>query len=103
MLFAAGVKFVAGKSKATGEPFEMCTLYGLFQIERVRNDKVVVQGYGLEPGEMRVDPACIDQFKDLVWPCMIEVRKESSLFRGEVSDVIVALVPSDGVKKVKAA
>jgi len=89
-----GVKRVAGTAKATGAPFDMCTLYAITPIENVNNGKLTVQGGGFELTEIALDPEALPSFQSLKFPCALELSTDIRPYRGEFQAVVVGFTPA---------
>lgn len=95
-----GVKRIEGNAKATGNPFDMCRLYALVPIEQ-GSGKVKVTGYGLEVGEMELDPACLEAFSKIQLPAKLELKTDQAFRMGEFRSVVIGFEPIKA--SVKAA
>lgn len=95
-----GLKDVSGTSEKTGNDFDMGTLFAMVPIENFSNKKVTVKGYGYEPGEMPIDPKCLEQFANFKYPCTLELVLEPSLYRGKISQIVTGTTSTAPVKAV---
>ena len=85
-----GVKRIEGTAKASGNPFDMCRLYAMVPIEGAEG-KTRVTGYGMEVGEMDLDPAVLGDFAKIVFPAKLELKTEQSFRMGEFKTVVVGI------------
>jgi hypothetical protein len=89
-VFISGVERVKGTSKA-GNAFDMCNMNTLVPTENVNNAKVNIQGHGLKSMQMNLDPAILDQFSALKFPCLVDVVCEPRPFMGKYETTVVGL------------
>lgn len=87
-----GVKRVQGNAKATGNPFDMCRLYALVPIEPGAG-KVTITGFGLECGEMELDPGALPEFAKIQLPARLELKTEQKFIMGEFRSIVVGFEP----------
>lgn len=86
-----GAKRVQGNAKASGKPFDICTLFVMVAIEQVNNDKVQVIGGGFEIVEMPVLPEAFEKFANLKYPASVEIQMETQARFGKFESVCVGL------------
>lgn len=98
-MLVAGVKILAGFSKKSNADFEIPLLFGLVQVENFQKEHLKCTGYGFEPMEVRIDPACLAQFIPYAgkFPCQLDLDTDVMPFMGEVKTVVI------GVRAVVAA
>jgi len=65
-----------GNAKASGKPYDMCMFFYGTPVESVSNPNMQYYGYGHETREMELDPAALDQFKDVKLGQEIDVAVE---------------------------
>ena len=77
-MLVAGVKNLSGFSKKSNNDFEIPRLFGLVQVENFKKENLQCVGYGFEPMEMQLDPACITQFATVAGklPMMMELETD---------------------------
>jgi len=97
-----GVKRIEGiSSEAKGSnPFDMCRLYALVAIEQSDGKRVKVVGYGLEVGEMDLDPAALPEFAKISLPAKLDLKTEQVFRMGEFRTVVVGFEPVKAAVKV---
>lgn len=88
-----GVKRVIGTAKATGQPFDMCTLFAMVPIETVSSAKITVQGAGFELAEINLDADSLPQFLGLSYPLVLDLVTDSRPYRGKFETVVTGFHP----------
>lgn len=88
-----GVKRVQGTAKATGQPFDMCTLYAIVPIERVSNGKLEVTGAGFELAEVSLEAEALAAFKTVKFPAVLELHTDSRPRFGKFETVVTGFTP----------
>lgn len=99
-MLVAGVQRVAGLSKATKSPFDMCNLLALTPVEIV-NQAVQINGVGFKQMEIPLDPVALPQFMAIPaakFPLVLDLEMEPRPRNGKVETVVVGFV-----HQVKAA
>lgn len=67
-----GAKLLKGTKDGNG--WDMSTVFVQTKIENMQNAKVQVIGYGFETTEMPLDSECIEQFRNLPFPCVVDIE-----------------------------
>lgn len=88
---AIGVKTMSGISKKSGSAYQMGMVYGYAPIEEVQKEAFEIVGYGFEPAELQLDPACIEQFKDVKFPAQLELETDVIARMGKFETVVIGL------------
>lgn len=83
-----GIKSISGHSKEKGNPFSICNLLVVLPIENLNNANVQITGYGFETSEMTVLPEAFPQFRELKFPCMVELSLTVANYRGKIDTVV---------------
>jgi hypothetical protein len=89
------------KGLKDGNPWDMSSVLVITKIETFQNEKVNVAGHGFEITEMPLDSACIDQFKNLSFPCMVDLDIGQRARMGKFESFVVGVVPA--AAQVRAA
>jgi hypothetical protein len=72
-----GIAHRKGTAKKSGMPFDFATLQTLRPIEAVSRESFQQRGYGYEPIDVKADPAAVDAFASLKFPCTVELLTEA--------------------------
>lgn len=98
-----GAKLLKGTKDGNG--WDMSTVFVQTKIENMQNAKVTVLGYGFEITEMPLDSECIDQFRNITFPAVVDLeigmRPRMGKFESYVSGVTVIPVVSSVPHVVK--
>lgn len=62
------------KGTKDGNNWDMSTVFVQTKIETMQNAKVTVSGFGFEVTEMPLDSDCIDQFRNITFPCVVDLE-----------------------------
>lgn len=93
-----GVKRMKGIAKATGNEYDMCSLFALAPVETVRNANMQISGFGYEAAEMRLDPQIIDRFEKMRFPVMLTLETDARAYMGKIESVVVGFTQESNVK-----
>lgn len=77
-----------------GNSWDMSAVLVQTKIENFQNEKVKVGGYGYEISEMPLDAECIGQFKNLTFPCMVDLDIGLRANRGKFESYVVGILPA---------
>lgn len=74
-----GIKRIKGDKSKAGNPYDICSVFGLVPIETTSNDKMTVSGRGYEIVEIPFDPEQMDMvaFGALKFPVLVELNMDS--------------------------
>lgn len=89
------------KGLKDGNPWDMSSVMVQTKIESFQNEKVTSMGYGFEVTEMPLDSSCIEQFKDIKFPSMVELDIGQRARLGKFESYVMGVVP--GMQAVKTA
>jgi len=94
-MMCIGVKGVAGTAKATGNPFEMCSVRVLVPIERGKFGTVTITGAGFEEAEVQCDPRAVAALSafDGKFPLRLTLITEQRFYRGKFETVCTGAQP----------
>ena len=67
-----GAKVIKGTKD--GNSWDMSTVFVQTKIETMQNAKVTVAGFGFEVTEMPLDSECIDQFRNITFPAVVDLE-----------------------------
>lgn len=96
---------ISTKKDPNGKPYDMASLQVLTPFENGAGSNKETgsswsrQGYGKQVTEFPARPECIDQFKDVTFPALIDVITDTDIVFGRMTTVVVGL----SVSQVKAA
>ncbi len=92
-ILVCGAKRIYGTSAKTGNEFDMCNLIGLVAVQLGSGKSTKVEGFGLEPAEIPLDPAALGQLKAFVgrFPLELEVDTDSRPYMGKLESFVVAV------------
>lgn len=70
-----GVVRMSGTSMKSGspKPYDMTRISYAVAVEPVNTEKRQLQGYGYEHRDVDLDPAALPQFKDVKFPCVLDL------------------------------
>ena len=110
-VFAIGISRNAGISKKKvkeGKPYEMVSLLILTPIEPGSGSAADGSGgtweragYGFQAADLQVEPTSMHLFKDVKFPCNLDVATDSKMQFGRMGTVVVGINSVD--TKLKAA
>lgn len=83
-----GVRFMAGKSKKSGNEFEMVRALVLRPVESFKRSDLDVQALGFEAVEVPLSQKGFEQMKTAKFPLQCELSIEQTIGRGGVESVI---------------
>lgn len=89
--FVIGVKRIAGTARSTGNPFDMTRVLVGSPIQPVQNDKMTVQGFGLEVNEIPMAPEALAQFRTVSLPATVELETDSRAYRGKLEMIVTGV------------
>lgn len=87
-----GVKVLKGEKD--GNPWDMSAVLIQTKIESFQNAKVTVSGYGFEVTEMPLDASCIEQFKNIQFPALIDLDIGQRARMGKFESYVVGVLPA---------
>lgn len=82
------------KGLKDGNAWDMSSVLVITKIESFQNEKVTVTGHGFEVTEMPLDSSCIDQFKNLSFPCTVDLDIGQRARMGKFESFVVGVVPA---------
>jgi len=96
-VFAIGItknEGVSKKSDPAGKAYKMAALLVLQPIENASGDskdggKWSRFGFGFQVAEFQADPNCLEQFRDIKFPCTLEVLTDTQQQFGRMQTVVV--------------
>lgn len=92
-----GVKVLKGVKD--GNEWDMSSALIQTKIETFQNAKVTVIGYGFETTEMPLDASCIDQFKNIQLPGVVDLDIQQRPRMGKFESFVAGVVPALSVAK----
>lgn len=98
-MMVLGAKLLKGQKD--GNDWDMSSVFIQTKIDSFHNQKVTVVGYGFETTEMPLDASCIEQFRTLPLPCMIDLDIGQRARMGKFESYVVGVLP--GMQQVKSA
>lgn len=93
-----GVKRIKGVAKATGNDYDMCSLYAMVPVELVQNANMKITGYGFEVAEMRLDQQALDRFEKVRFPAALTLEVEARAYMGKIESFVVGFAQEPHVK-----
>lgn len=86
-----GIKRIKGDKSKAGNPYDICSIFGLVPIETSSTEKMTVSGKGFEIAEVPFDPDQFDHinFGNIKFPQMIELHMDSRPRFGRFESVAV--------------
>lgn len=74
-----GIKRIKGDKSKAGNPYDICSVFGLVPIEISSSEKMQVSGNGYEIAEVPFDPQLFDMpaFGTLKFPQLIDLKMDS--------------------------
>jgi hypothetical protein len=95
-----GVKRIKGdKAKSSGNPYDICRLFGMVPVETFNKEGMSISGAGYEIAEISLDPEALPQFLGLTYPAALDLETDSKPFMGKFETIVVGYRPL----QVKAA
>lgn len=82
------------KGQKDGNDWDMSSILVQTKIESFQNAKVTVTGYGFEVTEMPLDAACIEQFKNIQFPALIDLDIGQRARMGKFESYVVGVIPA---------
>jgi len=82
------------KGQKDGSDWDMSSVLIQTKIETFQNAKVTVTGYGFEVTEMPLDAACIEQFKNVTLPGIVDLDIGQRARMGKFESYVVGVVPA---------
>lgn len=92
-----GAMFMRGKSKKTGNAYEMNRAYVAGEITTKQTDDYDRRGYGCEPTTIECDPASEKFFNGVKFPAILDLETDMRPVGGKLVPVVV------GIKQASAA
>lgn len=86
------------KGVKDGNPWDMSAVLVQTKIESYQNEKVTVGGYGFEVTEMPLDSACIEQFKAIEFPAMVDLDIGQRSRMGKFESYVVGVLRAPSLK-----
>lgn len=87
------------KGMKDGNDWDMSSVLIQTKIESFQNEKVTVAGYGFEVTEMPLDSACIEQFKNIQLPGIVDLDIGQRARMGKFESYVLGVVPALSVSK----
>lgn len=87
------------KGQKDGNDWDMSFILVQTKIESFQNAKVTVTGYGFEVTEMPLDAACIEQFKNIQFPALVDLDIGQRARMGKFESYVVGVVPALAVAR----
>lgn len=81
------------KGQKDGNDWDMSSILVQTKIESFQNQKVTVTGYGFEVTEMPLDPSCIEQFKNIQFPALVDLDIGQRARMGKFESYVVGVLP----------
>lgn len=81
------------KGQKDGNDWDMSSILVQTKIESFQNQKVTVIGYGFEVTEMPLDPSCIEQFKNIQFPALVDLDIGQRARMGKFESYVVGVLP----------
>lgn len=82
------------KGNKDGNDWDMSTVLIQTKIETFQNAKVMSMGYGVEQIEMPLDSSCIEQFKNITLPGMVDLDIGQRARMGKFESYVVGVIPA---------
>ncbi|MDP2031454.1 MAG: hypothetical protein Q8K12_17610 [Thiobacillus sp.] len=98
-LLVNGAKVLKGQKD--GSDWDMSSVLIQTKIETFQNAKVTVVGYGFEVTEMPLDSSCIEQFKNIQFPAMVDLDIGQRARMGKFESYVIGVLPA--MASVKSA
>lgn len=94
---------VSTKKDPSGRPYEMASLQMLTDFEPGEGSKAdgsswKREGYGKQVIEIPLKPEALREFKDVAFPCEIELITDSEIIFGRMTTVVVGLSKPSSVR-----
>lgn len=83
---AIGVVRMEGRKE--GRDYDFTNLSYLVDVEIVSRSNFNKTGYGYEVAQAEVAPGVMEKFKDLKWPCHLEIQTDSVSRFGKLQTVV---------------
>ena len=92
-ILVCGAKRIYGTSSKSGNEFDMCNLIGLVPVSTASGKQTKVEGFGLEPAEIPLDPAALSSLRQFQgrFPLTLEVETDSRPYMGKLETFIVGV------------
>ena len=90
-MLVMGVSRIFGKSKKTGNDYDMCRLFGMTQIAVRKTENMTVEGYGFEVAEIDLDQTAVHAFKDVKFPAQLDLETDVVAQFGEFKTVVCGI------------
>ena len=100
-MLCAGVEHMKGIGKESGNPYDMATMVGLVPVENIKHANGAINGYGYKVAEVQVAPDAVESFKDVKFPCWLDLETDAIPRMGKFETVVVGFKPVQAA--VKAA
>ncbi|OZA55096.1 MAG: hypothetical protein B7X79_16145 [Acidovorax sp. 17-64-282] len=81
------------KGQKDGNDWDMSSILVQTKIESFQNQRVTVTGYGFEVTEMPLDPSCIEQFKNIQFPALVDLDIGQRARMGKFESYVVGVLP----------
>lgn len=90
-----GIKRIKGAKSKAGNPFDICSIFGLVLIEATDNEKLTITGKGYEIAEIPFDPNEFDMvaFSSNKFPQLIELHMDSRPRYGKFEAICIGFEP----------
>lgn len=92
-ILVCGAKRIYGTSAKTGNDFDMCNLIGLVPLSLGAGKSTKVEGYGLEPAEIPLDPGALMALRQFQgrFPLTLEVETDSRPYMGKLETFVIGV------------
>jgi len=86
-----GIKRIKGDKSKAGNPYDICSIFGLVPIETSSNEKMTVSGQGYEIAEVPFDAEKLQlqDFNGFKFPQLVELHMDSRPRFGRFESVAV--------------
>lgn len=82
------------KGQKDGNDWDMSAVFIQTKIETFQNNRVTATGYGFEITEMPLDASCIEQFKNIQFPAVVDLDIGQRARMGKFESYVVGVVPA---------
>ena len=92
-ILVCGAKRIYGTSSKSGNEFDMCNLVGLVPVSTQSGKQTKVEGCGLEPAEIPLDPGVLLSLRKFEgrFPLILEVETDSRPYMGKLESFVVGV------------
>lgn len=93
-----GVKRMSGVGKESGRNFDFAQVEILRTLEPASTPNFQLHGYGYETNKLDLAPECLDKFRELRFPCQLDLSVDTVPARQGLRSVVVGFRPVSDVK-----